>query len=81
MSNPFPSANEVLVLQLLRDAPGGVYGLELVKMSGGKLGRGGVYVTLGRMEEKGFIRSRTPAAADHPGGSAAGGGGVAEAGG
>jgi DNA-binding PadR family transcriptional regulator len=44
-----------------------MYGLELVKASGGRLGRAGVYVTLARMEAKGFIRSRTPPAEDHPG--------------
>ena len=33
------------------------YGLELVGASGGRLTRGGIYVTLGRMEEKGLVRS------------------------
>jgi DNA-binding PadR family transcriptional regulator len=35
-----------------------MYGLELVAASGGELKRGTVYVTLARMEEKGFIASR-----------------------
>jgi DNA-binding PadR family transcriptional regulator len=35
-----------------------MYGLELVKASGGTLKRGTVYVTLGRMQEKGFVESR-----------------------
>ena len=35
-----------------------MYGLELVAASDGELKRGTVYVTLARMEEKGFISSR-----------------------
>lgn len=35
-----------------------MYGLELVAASGSELKRGTVYVTLARMEEKGFISSR-----------------------
>lgn len=34
-----------------------MYGLELVRASGGSLRRGTVYVTLGRMEEKGYVES------------------------
>ena len=34
------------------------YGLELVDASDGSLKRGSVYVTLARMEEKGFVESR-----------------------
>ena len=34
------------------------YGLELVDASRGRLKRGSVYVTLGRMEAKGFVASR-----------------------
>jgi DNA-binding PadR family transcriptional regulator len=44
-----------------------MYGLELVKASDGELGQAAVYVTLARMEAKGFIRSRTPPNDDHPG--------------
>jgi PadR family transcriptional regulator len=54
---PRVSAKELLVLELLRSA-GRMYGLELVARSNGGLKRGTVYVTLGRMEEKGYIRSR-----------------------
>jgi DNA-binding PadR family transcriptional regulator len=50
------SAKELLVLELL--ASGSMYGLELVAASAGELKRGTVYVTLGRMEEKGYIKSR-----------------------
>lgn len=34
------------------------YGLELVDASEGRLKRGSIYVTLGRMEAKGFVASR-----------------------
>ena len=54
---PRLSAKEALILGLLR-AAGEMYGLELVSASGGTLKRGTVYVTLGRMEEKGLVRSR-----------------------
>lgn len=50
------SPKELLVLELLarRDQQ---YGLQLVAASRGRLKRGTVYVTLGRMEDKGFIAS------------------------
>jgi DNA-binding PadR family transcriptional regulator len=48
--------SERVILQLL-SAKGPCYGLELVESSRGALKRGGVYVTLGRMEEKGLVRS------------------------
>ena len=37
------------------------YGLELVADSNGRLKRGTVYVTLGRMEQKGLVESRIEA--------------------
>ena len=49
-------AKERLILELLTE--GDKYGLELVQESGGRLKRGTVYVTLGRMEEKGYVESR-----------------------
>lgn len=63
----FPSGAEISVLRLLREALAGLYGLELVKASGGKLNRGSVYVILGRMEEKGYVKSHTAPKANHPG--------------
>ena len=48
---------EALVLDLLV-ATSPTYGLDLVASSKGRLKRGSVYVTLGRMEEKGLVRSR-----------------------
>ena len=53
---PRLSPKEGLILDLLRG--GEMYGLELVTSSDGALKRGTVYVTLGRMEEKGLIVSR-----------------------
>ncbi len=56
------SDKERLILHLLAGGDE-MYGLELVGASHGRLKRGTVYVTLGRMEEKGFISSRL---ADEP---------------
>jgi DNA-binding PadR family transcriptional regulator len=53
---PSISATEALVLDLLSGRER--FGLELVDASGGALKRGSVYVTLGRMEAKGFVQSR-----------------------
>lgn len=50
------STLEALVLDLLA-AHSPTYGLDLVARSGGRLKRGSVYVTLGRMEQKGFVSS------------------------
>ena len=47
---------ERLILELLV-AAGPMYGLQLVQQSQGALKRGTVYVTLGRMEAKGFVES------------------------
>jgi PadR family transcriptional regulator len=55
------SAKERIVLDLLTGA-GSMYGLQLVDASRGRLKRGTVYVTLGRMEEKGLVESRHEAA-------------------
>ena len=57
---PRLSPKESLIVELLlRDAE--LYGLQLVAASRGRLKRGTVYVTLGRMEDKGFITSREEA--------------------
>jgi PadR family transcriptional regulator, regulatory protein PadR len=50
------SPKEALILELLGRSER--YGLELVASSAGALKRGTVYVTLGRMEEKGLLVSR-----------------------
>jgi DNA-binding PadR family transcriptional regulator len=54
---PTLSAKERIVLELLVSS-GAKYGLQLVDESRGRLKRGTVYVTLGRMEQKGLIESR-----------------------
>ena len=54
---PRLSGKEGLILELLGRSRE-MYGLELVAASAGELKRGTVYVTLGRMEQKGFISSR-----------------------
>jgi len=63
------SAKERIILELL--ANGGLkFGLQLVEESGGRLKRGTVYVTLSRMEAKGYVESeqesRPPAAIGLP---------------
>jgi DNA-binding PadR family transcriptional regulator len=50
--------SEQLILGLLAER-GECYGLELVTASGNRVKRGGVYVTLGRMEQKGLVESST----------------------
>ena len=51
------SPKESLILELLTTQEE-LYGLQMVAASKRKLKRGTVYVTLGRMEEKGYISSR-----------------------
>jgi DNA-binding PadR family transcriptional regulator len=53
---PSISPTESLILDLLES--GERVGLELVEISGGRLKRGSIYVTLSRMEAKGFVASR-----------------------
>ena len=53
---PSISGTESLLLDLLEHRER--FGLELVDASGGKVKRGSVYVTLARMEAKGFVDSR-----------------------
>lgn len=58
---PALSRTERLIMELLADRE--AFGLELVERSHGALKRGTVYVTLGRMQEKGYVDSRTEARA------------------
>lgn len=51
------STAERLIVELLADE-GELFGLQMVERSGGRLKRGTVYVTLGRMHEKGYLESR-----------------------
>jgi PadR family transcriptional regulator PadR len=65
-SIPSLSAKEAEVLALL--AGGEMFGLQIVEASAGGIARGTIYVTLGRMEEKGFVTSRPdPKSAGQPG--------------
>jgi PadR family transcriptional regulator, regulatory protein PadR len=57
-SIPSLSETEAQILSLLIGRSNDMYGLQLVRESGGSLKRGTIYVTLGRMEEKGFVSSR-----------------------
>ncbi len=72
MVSPHPrpltlSAKELLILELLVDRQE-QYGLQLVAASARRLKRGTVYVTLGRMEDKGYITSRLEDAPPEAGG-------------
>ena len=55
MTLPTLPQSERLVLELLLDGPD--FGLNLVARSGDALKRGTVYVTLARMQRKGFVTS------------------------
>jgi DNA-binding PadR family transcriptional regulator len=51
------SATERLIVELLVEHQE-LFGLQMVELSDGRLKRGTVYVTLGRMQEKGYLESR-----------------------
>jgi DNA-binding PadR family transcriptional regulator len=53
---PTLSGKERVILELLTSS-GPMFGLQLVDQSDGRLKRGTVYVTLGRMEAKGLVES------------------------
>lgn len=57
---PRLSATERLILELLAEH-GELFGLQMVGHAAGDLKRGTVYVTLGRMQEKGYLESRQEA--------------------
>ena len=58
-NNEFPklSRKEFLILEMLV-GKGEMFGLEMVEASEGNLKRGTIYVTLGRMSDKGYVESR-----------------------
>jgi len=68
-AKPMPtlSRKESLILDLLVQH-GQMYGLELVAVSRRQLKRGTVYVTLDRMEDKGYVVSRLEEAPPRAGG-------------
>lgn len=51
------SQKEELILYYLTRHTTGAYGLEMVKASCGLIKRGTIYVTLNRMEKKGYLKS------------------------
>ena len=53
MEIPKLSRTERLILELLSGEE--MFGLQLVEQSKGALKRGTVYVTLGRMQDKGYV--------------------------
>jgi DNA-binding PadR family transcriptional regulator len=67
MGSPFASETELLILGLLLQKPSGMYGLDLVGLSGGELSRDTVYIALSRLEEQGFVKSRARPDAKHAG--------------
>ncbi|HXG89695.1 MAG TPA: PadR family transcriptional regulator [Vicinamibacterales bacterium] len=54
---PRLAGTERRILEAL-GAGGELFGLQLVEQSGGAIKRGTVYVTLGRMQDKGYLDSR-----------------------
>lgn len=54
---PKLSGTERVIVELLMGNDE-LFGLQMVELSGGRLKRGTVYVTLGRMVEKGYLESR-----------------------
>ena len=54
------SATERLIIELLASHDE-LFGLQMVELSEGRLKRGTVYVTLGRMQDKGYLESRQEA--------------------
>ena len=64
MDIPRLSSTECLILELLAGEE--MFGLQLVEQSKGSLKRGTVYVTLGRMQDKGYVESWT---AEQPAGA------------
>jgi len=61
---PTLSKTEYVILYLLvKKGRDPMYGLEMVADSDGKLKRGTVYVLLGRLEDKGFVKTQNEVAA------------------
>lgn len=58
ISLPTLSRKEALILEMLISRGRELFGLEMVEASEGSLKRGTIYVTLQRMQEKGFIDSK-----------------------
>jgi DNA-binding PadR family transcriptional regulator len=54
----WPSRKELEVLKVLQAERQGAYGLDIVSKSEGLVGRTTIYILLGRLEEKGFVRQK-----------------------
>lgn len=67
MVNPFATATELVILAYLESEPQGLYALQIVRASDGRLSRGSIYTLLGRLEWKGFVISRLDHEAVHSG--------------
>lgn len=48
------------ILELLHESPKPMYGLDMIKQSGGQLRRGTIYVQLGRMQDHGLVIATEP---------------------
>lgn len=46
---------QALIIELLRQNPQGLFGLEMIRLSDGKLGRATIYIHLGVLEEEGIV--------------------------
>jgi PadR family transcriptional regulator PadR len=60
---PRLSGKEAIVLELLHSSE--QYGLEIVRLSEGRLKRGTVYTTLNRMQQKGYVQSHSEEKPSH----------------
>ena len=54
---PELTRKEFVAMNLLVGALKPLYGLQMVELSGGELKRGTIYVTLNRLEDKGYVTS------------------------
>ena len=61
---------ELEILQLLASNPAGLYGLQLVKLSEGRVKRGSVYVYLSRLKGDNLVSAKTSPAPEGYGGLA-----------
>src|SRR4051812_12087330 len=56
------SATEYLIMaMLIGNGAKEMYGMQMIEKSAGKLKKGTIYVLLGRLEDKGYVKGRTEA--------------------
>lgn len=64
----WPTDAEMAVMKILQDNPRGLYALQVVDQADGAIKRGSIYVLLGRLTLKGFIKMTKPKEAqNYPG--------------